>query len=120
MRPSPRFTFVCIALLCVLALSATSFAQTGGDDAIARGVEDPTAMRGYEPIDDDSVGRECAKGADLIPAHESAVARNIGGENRGELSFDGRRFQGSAPPQPGVYTGPPCEIRGVLSHSEAR
>ena len=58
------------------------------------------------------VSRERAKGADLISAHESAVARDIRGENRGELSFDGWRFQGSAPPQPGIYTDLVRDPRG--------
>jgi hypothetical protein len=34
------------------------------------------------------------KGSDLILPHEAAVAFDIGGEDRGELSFDGVRFQG--------------------------
>jgi hypothetical protein len=37
------------------------------DKAVASAVEDPTAMRGDEAIDDDPVSRERAKGADLIP-----------------------------------------------------
>jgi hypothetical protein len=31
--------------------------------------------------------------------HKAAVAFDIGGEDRGKLSFDGVRFQGSAPPR---------------------
>jgi hypothetical protein len=66
------------------------------DEAIARCVEDPTSMRGDQVVDDDSVSRESAKSADLISAHEGAVARDIGGENCGKLSFDGSGLQGSA------------------------
>jgi hypothetical protein len=69
-----------------------------GDEAIARRVEDPTAMRGDQAIYDDPVGRECAEGADLILAHETAVAFDIRCEDRRELSFDPMGFQGSIPP----------------------
>jgi len=55
-------------------------------------------MRGDQAIDDDPVSRARAKGADLIESHQAAVALHIGGEDRGELSFDGVRFQRSAPP----------------------
>ena len=40
-----------------------------GDEAVARCIEDPTAMRGDQAIDYDPVGREGAKGADLIEPH---------------------------------------------------
>jgi len=40
-----------------------------GDETVARGVEDPTPMRGDQPVDDDPVGRERTKGADLILPH---------------------------------------------------
>jgi len=36
------------------------------DKAVTRRVEDPTSMRGDEPIDDDPVSSEGAEGADLI------------------------------------------------------
>src|SRR6266478_2035319 len=45
-----------------------------GDETIASRVEDPTAMRGDESIDNDPVGREGTKGADLIEPHQAAVA----------------------------------------------
>jgi hypothetical protein len=35
MRPSPRFTFLCLALIFVFALGAASYAQTPGDAALA-------------------------------------------------------------------------------------
>jgi hypothetical protein len=69
-----------------------------GDETVARGVEDPTPMSGNQPIDDDPIGRERAKGADLISAHQTAVALDVGGEDRSELPFDGMRFQSSPPP----------------------
>jgi hypothetical protein len=90
-----------------------------GDEAVTRGIENPTAMRGDQVIDDDPVGRERSKGTDLIAAHEGAVARDIRGENRSELSFDGWRFQGSAPPQARVYTDLVGDPR-VLNHSRSR
>jgi hypothetical protein len=64
-----------------------------GDEAVTRRVEDPTAMRGDQAIDNDPVSRERAEGADLILPHEAAVALDVGCEYRGELSFDGARFQ---------------------------
>ena len=73
-----------------------------GDEAIARCIEDPGSVRGDQGIDDAPVRGEGAKGADLISPHETAITFDIGGEDRGKLSFDGVRFQGSTPPQPGV------------------
>jgi len=64
-----------------------------GDEAIASRVEDPTAMRGDQVIDDDPIRGQGAKGADLIEPHQAAVAFDIRGEDRGELPFDGVRFQ---------------------------
>src|SRR6516162_4351236 len=90
-----------------------------GDEAVARRGEDPTAMRGDQGIDDGPVSVEGAKRADLILPHETAVALHIGGEDRGELSFDGWRFQPRHLPD-FEYRPTTCEIRGVLSHSEAR
>jgi hypothetical protein len=59
-------------------------------------------MRAYQTIDDDPVSREGAEGADLIQPHQAAIALHIGGEDRGELSFDGVQFQGSAPPRTSI------------------
>ena len=73
-----------------------------GDEAVARRVEDPTAMRGDQAIDDDPVRGEGAKGADLISPHETAVAFDIRCEDRRELSFDPVGFQGSAPPRSSI------------------
>src|SRR5437879_1543373 len=69
-----------------------------GDETVARRVEDPTAMRGDQAIDDDPIRGEGPKGADLIEPHQAAVRLDIGCENRGELSFDPLGFQGSPPP----------------------
>ena len=66
-----------------------------GNETVTSRVENPTAMRGDQAIDDNPVSCERSKGTDLIPTHEGAVAGDIGGENRGELPFDGMRFQGS-------------------------
>src|SRR5215472_4888423 len=90
-----------------------------GDEAIACRGEDPTATRGDEPIDNGPVSCQSAEGADLIPPHQTAIAFDIGGEDRGELSFDGWRFQPRHLPN-FEYRPTSCEIRGVLSHSEAR
>jgi hypothetical protein len=72
------------------------------DEAIASSVEDPTPMRGDQAIDDGPVSVENVQGADLILPHEATVAFDIGGEDRRELSFDGVRFQGSAPPRSSI------------------
>jgi TolB-like protein len=77
--------------LCICCSRAPTRRSSGSN-------EDPASVRGNEPIDDDPVGRQGAESANLILPHESAVAFDIGGEDRGELSFDGVRFQGSAPP----------------------
>jgi hypothetical protein len=76
-------------------------------------------MRGNQPIDDNPESREGAEGADFVPPHQTAVAFNIGCKDRSELSFDGRRFQPRHLPNP-EYIPTSCEIRGLLSHSEAR
>jgi hypothetical protein len=73
-----------------------------GDETVTSRIEDPTAMRGDQAIDDGPVSRERAKGADLIEPHETAVAFDIGCKDRRELSFDGVRFQGSAPPRSSI------------------
>jgi hypothetical protein len=64
-----------------------------GDETVTRRVEDPTAMRGDQVIDDDPIRGEDAKGTDLISPHQATVALNICCEDRSELSFDGVRFQ---------------------------
>ena len=56
---------------------------------------------------------------DLIPTHEGAVARNIGGKNCRELPFDGVRFQPRHLPNRD-YIPTSCEIRGVLLPSKDR
>jgi hypothetical protein len=56
-------------------------------------------MQGDQAIDDDPVRRERAERADLIKRHQAAVALDIGCKDRGELPFNGVRFQGSTPPR---------------------
>jgi hypothetical protein len=73
-----------------------------GDETVARGVEDPTAIRGDEPIDNYPVSRERAKGADLIEPHQAAVAFDIRCEDRRELPFYPVGFQGSTPPRSSI------------------
>src|SRR5215472_16060283 len=81
------------------------------DEAVPRRVEDPPAMRGDQVIDDDPIRREGAESTDLIPAHQAAVALDIGGEDRGQLSFDRWGFQPRQLPNP-EYIPTSCEIRG--------
>ena len=90
-----------------------------GDEAIPSRVEDPTPMSSDQPIDDDPIRGEGAKGADLISPHETAIALDIGGEDRSKLSFDGVRFQaiGTSPVK---YSPTGREIRGSVNHSEPR
>jgi hypothetical protein len=90
----------------LLNLDGTSHGINGAgeisDEAVASRVEDPASVRGDQAIDDDPVCGEGAEGADLISPHETAVAFDIGCEDRGKLSFDGVRFQGSAPPRSSI------------------
>ena len=90
-----------------------------GDEAVARRGEDPAPMRGDQPISDNPVCREPAKRANLVLPHEATVALHIGGEDCGELSFDGDRFHSRHLPNR-EYIPTSFEIRGRLSHSEAR
>jgi hypothetical protein len=89
------------------------------DQAVARRIEDPTPMRGYQPIRDDPVCGEGAERADLIEAHQAAVAFDIGGEDRSELSFDRVRFQGSAPPRSNIARLS-ARSEGFSAHSGSR
>src|SRR5262249_58782765 len=57
--------------------------------------------------------------APLTRPQKPREPRHIGGQDRGELSFDGWGFQFRHLPNP-EYIPTSCEIRGVLSHSEAR
>jgi len=90
-----------------------------GNKAIPRRIENPATMRGDQAMDDDPVSRERAEGADFIPPYQAAIALDIGREDRGELSFDGWRFQLLHLPN-FEYRPTSCEIRVVLGHSEAR
>jgi len=89
-------------LHCDSALHGIHGAGEVSDEAIASRVEDPTAIRGDQPIDDDPVRRESAEGADLISPHQAAIAFDIRCEDRRELSFDPVGFQGSAPPRSSI------------------
>ena len=108
---------------CVLNRNSTLHgvhrAGEGGDETVARRVEDPTPMRGDQAIDYDPVSRERAEGAEFISAHQAAVALDVGCEDRRKLPFDGVRFQGSPPPRP-EYSPIKRKIRASLSHSKAR
>jgi hypothetical protein len=73
-----------------------------GKNAVARRVEDPTAMRGDQAIYDDPVGREGTEGADFILPHQAAIRLDIRCEDRRKLSFDSVDFQGSAPPRSSI------------------
>jgi hypothetical protein len=64
-------------------------------------VGDPDVRRSGA-IDDDPVSREGAERADLISPHQSTIALDIRREDRGQLPFDGLRFQGSAPPRSSI------------------
>ena len=59
-----------------------------GDDAVAGGVEDPPAMRRDQPVHDFAAGLEPGERAGLVQPHQPAVAGDVGGEDRGEFSFD--------------------------------
>jgi hypothetical protein len=69
-----------------------------GKDTVACGVEDPTAMKCDQAIDDGPVRRKGPKRANLIAPHEAAVTLDIGCEDRRQLSFDPVGFQGSVLP----------------------
>jgi hypothetical protein len=63
------------------------------DEAVTRRVEDPTAMRGDQAIDNNPVDRERAECPDLIEPHQATVALDIRREDCRELSLDVVRFQ---------------------------
>jgi hypothetical protein len=81
-------------------------------NAVANRVENPTTMRSDQAINDDPVSRAGVKSTHLISPHQPTVARDIGGKNRGELSFDGARFQSSAPPQTRFIYRPSARSEG--------
>src|SRR5215472_5494503 len=89
-------------------------------EAVAGVLYDPASMLRDLRIDQLSeVSFEPLVRALLIRAHKPRVTRHIGGQDRRELSFDGWGFQPGHLPNP-EYIPISCEIRGVLSHSEAR
>src|SRR6516162_1845978 len=87
--------------------SCTATAHSTASTALAKSATrlSPAVLkiRGNQAIDYDPVGRKCAESGDLIKPHQAAVALDIGGEDRGELSFDGRRFQPRHLPTRSIY-----------------
>ena len=89
-------------LYCDRTLHGVHSAGEIGENAVPSRAKDPTPMRGDQPVDNGPVGREGAKGADLISAHQAAISLDIGCEDRGELPFDPVGFQNSAPPRSSI------------------
>ena len=71
------------------ALHGVDRAGEVGDDAVAGGVEDAAPVRRDQPVDDHAACLQPAERGNLVMRHQPAVAGNVGGENRCELSFDG-------------------------------
>ena len=59
-----------------------------GDDTVASGVGDPSAMLDYEPVHDLAIGGQGPKSADLILLHEPRVACHVGGKDGRQPSLD--------------------------------
>jgi hypothetical protein len=69
-----------------LETASSSGESTANLTTVASRVEDPTAMRSDQAINNDPVGGEGSKGADLIELHQAAVALDIRCEDRRELA----------------------------------
>jgi len=80
-------------LHCDSTLHGIDGAGEIGDETVARDVEDPTAMRGDQAIDDDPIRGEIAERSNFVESHQAAVRLDIGCEDCGELPFDRVRFQ---------------------------
>jgi len=72
------------------------------DDAVAGGVEDPAPVRRDQSVDDGAACLQPGERADLVARHQPAVAGNVGGEYRCELSFDA--LTGHACSSPSQYS----------------
>ena len=75
------------------ALHRIHCAREVSDETISRRVENSATMRGDQAIGDSPVLGQGPKRRDLISPHHAAVALHISGKDRGELAFDGWRFQ---------------------------
>jgi hypothetical protein len=73
---------------CNSALHGIDRARKIGDDAVAGSVEDPPAMAGDQSVHHRAAGLEPDERPGLVQPHQPAVAGDVGGEDRGEFSFD--------------------------------
>ena len=71
------------------ALDGINRAGEVGDDAVTGGVEDAAAVRRDQPVHDHAARLKPVERANLVMRHQPAVAGNVSGEDRCELSFDG-------------------------------
>jgi hypothetical protein len=60
-----------------------------GEDAVARGVDDPAVVEIDDRVDDGPVRREQAEGGFLVISHEPRVSGHVGRQDRDELALDG-------------------------------
>jgi hypothetical protein len=58
------------------------------NNAIAGGIENPSAVAGNQSIEDRPVRLQRAQRANLVQPHQAAVLGNIGRKDCGKLSFD--------------------------------
>ncbi len=84
------------------ALHGIDRAGKVGDDAVAGGVEDPTTMRRDQFVDDGAACLQPGERADLVARHQSAVAGNVGGEDRGQFALYRLNGHTPTPPHAGV------------------
>jgi hypothetical protein len=70
------------------ALHGIERAREIGDDTVAGGIEDATAVRRDQLIDDGPASLQPAERANFVARHQPAVAGNVGCENRGQFAFD--------------------------------
>jgi hypothetical protein len=76
--------------------------------SIAGGLDDASLVLGGLRIDQIAAQRpEARRGAGLVPFHQTAVARDIGGQNGREPAFDPLCAQGALPGRGPQQAGPP-------------
>ena len=82
----PGVAFPCQLLQCKSAFDGTDHRAELDQHPIASGLDDAPAMLGDERVGGGAVFAQRLRGASLVLAHQSRIARDIGGEDCGEAA----------------------------------
>ena len=84
------------------ALNRGQGAAEGGENAVAGGAANSSAMLGDETVSDQAKSRQGRQRSLFVHSHQTAIARDIRGKNGDEPSLEGRRFHVLSLISPGV------------------